>query len=46
MKLQGYDSARDFTRKIDEQIAKRGSPATAEVTRFARDAFDRTRRQR
>src|SRR5437773_8438244 len=46
MKLQGYDSAREFTKKIDEQIAKGGTPATAEVTRFERDAFDRTRRQR
>ncbi len=26
MKLQGYDSARDFTRRIDEQIARQGSP--------------------
>ena len=25
MKLQGYDSARDFTAKIDEQIARQGS---------------------
>ena len=24
MKLQGYDSAREFTRKIDEQIARQG----------------------
>ena len=32
MKLQGVDSARDFTRKIDEQIAKRG----AEVAPFVR----------
>ncbi|HEX7706089.1 MAG TPA: HPr(Ser) kinase/phosphatase [Thermoanaerobaculia bacterium] len=28
MKLQGYDSARDFTRKIDEQIARQGSGPT------------------
>ena len=28
MKLQGYDSAREFTRRIDEQIAKQGSIAT------------------
>ncbi|HEY6842904.1 MAG TPA: HPr(Ser) kinase/phosphatase, partial [Thermoanaerobaculia bacterium] len=28
MKLQGYDSAREFTRKIDEQIAKQGSGVT------------------
>jgi HPr kinase/phosphorylase len=34
MKLQGVDSARDFTRKIDEQIAKRG--AEAEVAPFVR----------
>jgi hypothetical protein len=25
MKLQGYDSARDFTRRIDERIARQGS---------------------
>ncbi|HEX7151836.1 MAG TPA: HPr(Ser) kinase/phosphatase [Thermoanaerobaculia bacterium] len=25
MKLQGYDSAREFTRRIDEQIARQGS---------------------
>jgi HPr kinase/phosphorylase len=25
MKLQGYDSARDFTRRIDEQIARQGN---------------------
>jgi HPr kinase/phosphorylase len=25
MKLQGYDSARDFTRRIDEQIARQGT---------------------
>ena len=25
MKLQGYDSARDFTRRIDEQIALQGT---------------------
>ena len=34
MKLQGVDSARDFTRKIDEQIARRGVPA--EVAPFPR----------
>src|SRR5207248_3511574 len=28
MKLQGYDSAREFTRKIDEQIARQGTTAT------------------
>ncbi len=27
MKLQGYDSARDFTRRIDEQIARQGAAA-------------------
>ena len=27
MKLQGYDSAREFTRKIDEQIARQGAAA-------------------
>jgi hypothetical protein len=25
MKLQGYDSAREFTKRIDERIAKQGS---------------------
>ncbi|HYO78477.1 MAG TPA: hypothetical protein VE010_18605, partial [Thermoanaerobaculia bacterium] len=25
MKLQGYDSARDFTKRIDEQIARQGT---------------------
>ena len=25
MKLQGYDSAREFTRRIDEQIARQGT---------------------
>src|SRR5438876_4424310 len=35
MKLQGVDSARDFTRKIDEQIAKR--TFTAEVKPFDRE---------
>ena len=29
MKLQGYDSAREFTRRIDEQIARRGAAASA-----------------
>jgi HPr kinase/phosphorylase len=28
MKLQGYDSAREFTRRIDEQIARQGSAAS------------------
>lgn len=28
MKLQGYDSAREFTRRIDEQIARQGGAAT------------------
>jgi HPr Serine kinase C-terminal domain len=28
MKLQGYDSAREFTRRIDEQIARQGSALT------------------
>jgi HPr kinase/phosphorylase len=28
MKLQGYDSAREFTRRIDEQIARQGPAAT------------------
>ena len=28
MKLQGYDSARDFTRRIDEQIARQGLNAS------------------
>jgi HPr kinase/phosphorylase len=35
MKLQGVDSAREFTRKIDEQIAKRGV-AAGEVAPFVR----------
>ncbi len=29
MKLQGYDSAREFTRKIDEQIARQGAGGSA-----------------
>src|SRR3982750_4516902 len=29
MKLQGYDSARAFTRKTDEQIAKQGAAPSA-----------------
>jgi HPr kinase/phosphorylase len=29
MKLQGYDSAREFTRKIDEEIARQGTGAPA-----------------
>lgn len=28
MKLQGYDSAREFTRRIDEQIARQGGTAS------------------
>src|SRR5881275_1419678 len=28
MKLQGYDSAREFTRRIDEQIARQGTAAS------------------
>jgi HPr kinase/phosphorylase len=28
MKLQGYDSAREFTRRLDEQIARKGSPVS------------------
>ncbi len=28
MKLQGYDSAREFTRRIDEQIARQGGSAS------------------
>jgi HPr kinase/phosphorylase len=56
MKLQGYDSAREFTRRIDEQIARQSSaggenpaPETRTLpmrTRFAPDIIDRTRRQR
>jgi HPr kinase/phosphorylase len=56
MKLQGYDSAREFTRRIDEQIARQGTgspesvPAAAPTestrTRFAPDLLDRSRRQR
>ena len=56
MKLQGYDSAREFTRRIDEQIARQAltgeeqSPREVRAlpvrTRFAPDVIDRTRRQR
>jgi len=57
MKLQGYDSAREFTRRIDEQIARQGSAAPESLpspemrnnqspARFAPDVLDRTRRQR
>ncbi|MGZ8711024.1 MAG: HPr(Ser) kinase/phosphatase [Thermoanaerobaculia bacterium] len=28
MKLQGYDSAREFTRRLDEHIARKGSPVS------------------
>src|SRR5437870_2764698 len=31
MKLQGYDSAREFTRRIDEQIAKQGTAAAEQL---------------
>ncbi len=31
MKLQGYDSAREFTRRIDEQIAKQGTPTSDQL---------------
>jgi hypothetical protein len=30
MKLQGYDSAREFTRRIDEEIARKGTATSAE----------------
>jgi len=30
MKLQGYDSAREFTRRIDEEIARKGTVTSAE----------------
>src|SRR5436309_1031913 len=31
MKLQGYDSAREFTRRIDEEIAKQGNGASSSL---------------
>src|SRR3954465_8087094 len=31
MKLQGYDSAREFTKRIEEQIARQGMPATDQL---------------
>jgi HPr kinase/phosphorylase len=31
MKLQGYDSAREFTRRIDEQIARQGAVSPADA---------------
>lgn len=31
MKLQGYDSAREFTRRIDEQIARQGGVSASEM---------------
>ncbi len=31
MKLQGHDSARAFTQRIDEEIARRAAGAPAEV---------------
>ena len=37
MKLQGYDSAREFTQRIDEEIAQAGErPATTLAARTAR----------
>jgi HPr kinase/phosphorylase len=52
MKLQGYDSAREFTRRLDEQIAKKGSPvseslptapAESAVSSEIRSVYTRTR---
>lgn len=38
MKLQGYDSAREFTRRIDEQIARQGSGAADVMPRPPRES--------
>jgi HPr kinase/phosphorylase len=53
MKLQGYDSAREFTRRIDEQIARQGAapaseslpspPAESTVSSELRSVHTRTR---
>ncbi len=52
MKLQGYDSAREFTRRIDEQIARKGSavseslptaPPESAVSSEIRSVHTRTR---
>ncbi|HVS33201.1 MAG TPA: HPr(Ser) kinase/phosphatase [Thermoanaerobaculia bacterium] len=52
MKLQGYDSARDFTRRIDEQIARQGAgdsdimpshPRESAVSSEMRSVHTRTR---
>lgn len=37
MKLQGYDSARAFTQRIDEMIANEGSPATQSLPSVPRE---------
>jgi len=38
MKLQGYDSAREFTRRIDEQIARQGGAASEQLPTVTPDA--------
>ena len=38
MKLQGYDSARDFTRRIDEQIARQGAGASESLPSHPRES--------
>jgi hypothetical protein len=38
MKLQGYDSAREFTRRIDEQIARQGGGATESLPPVPRES--------
>jgi HPr kinase/phosphorylase len=38
MKLQGYDSAREFTRRIDEQIARQGAAASEQLPTVTPDA--------
>src|SRR4051812_9625743 len=38
MKLQGYDSARDFTRRIDEQIARQGLAASESLPTQPRES--------
>ena len=38
MKLQGYDSAREFTRRLDERIARQGAAATDALPAVNREA--------
>jgi HPr kinase/phosphorylase len=38
MKLQGYDSAQEFTRKIDERIAQQGASASDNLPQVTPDA--------